>query len=147
MHSNLSYLSKLKPHKNIIIKPAINEVWVYWTYSRICLFDIHADKNQGWKRIEPALLFLAEELSQCALTTTQWNLFAKRNSGKIYRQTTWQCCHSPENNESQVSIVYLDFKFDESNFDLLTQTLVFSAIVELNKLITSEKWWTNFLRQ
>ena len=47
-------------------------------------------------------------------------------------------CHSPKNHERavkiEVSIAYLQFKFDEVQNDYLTQTLVFLAGVELKKI-------------
>ena len=59
MHSKLSYLSELKPHKKIkIIKSALSKVsvWIYWMYNCICVLDISAHDDQGCTGIEPAPL-------------------------------------------------------------------------------------------
>ena len=70
MHSNLNKLSKLKPHKKIIlIKIAVNEVsvWIYRTFSWICVLGINALNGQSCTRTEPALPSSAERQQLSAL--------------------------------------------------------------------------------
>ena len=61
----MSYLSKLKPQKNVNNYQKYARrclVCVYRTYNRIRVLNINNYNDQGCTRFEPALLFPAEEL-------------------------------------------------------------------------------------
>ena len=47
MHSNTSYLSKIKPHKYLTIKSTWTKVPVYWIYSQIFVLEINDHKDPG----------------------------------------------------------------------------------------------------
>ena len=64
-HSNVRYLSKLKPD----LKKIPNRI-----RNRICVLDINDHNNQVCKRIESALSFSAEELKQSALILDYENI-------------------------------------------------------------------------
>ena len=82
MHSNLSYLSKLKPKKIVIIKNEFNE----HTIGFVCLILLPTTTGQHGNRTR--LLSKTDELKQSALTTRLQRLYAKRNSGNyIDRQS------------------------------------------------------------
>ena len=150
MHLKVSYLSKLKASwKIIVIKSVLRETWVWIAYNRICVLDINAQNDQSCTGIEPALQSSTEELNQSALTTSLRGPWASRNSWKHIKGHSYLL----ENHEwavnTRASIVYPQLKFDEIQNNYLTQTLVFSAEIELkkNKLLLEEvKWFIYFKR-
>ena len=77
--SNLSYLSKLKPHKN---QKCAKFVSVYWTYIRISEHVINGHNDQVCEGIEPALLYLAAGLKQSLLTIDPKRHTSVRNKEK-----------------------------------------------------------------
>ena len=82
----MSYFSKLKTDKKIIItKSTLRKasVWVYLAYKRICVLDINEHNKQGCIGLEPVLLFSAEELKQSALIVRARRHFLKWNNEKF----------------------------------------------------------------
>ena len=94
MHSNLSCLSKLEPHKKLGLSKVqsirLLEVsdWVYWGCNRICVLCIIALNDQACTGIELTLRSSAKELNHRAITTWPRRPCAKWNSkGYIDRQS------------------------------------------------------------
>ena len=69
----------------MIIKSALSEVsvWFYWTFNRICGFNINAQNGQGCTGIGPALVYAAEELKRNAVTIWLQRHYSNRNKGNI----------------------------------------------------------------
>ena len=79
-------MNKLKSHKNIIIKSALYEVWIYWTYNRIDVFDIIAHNEQSCTGIEPFLLSSAERLQRSVLAFGATDSLREQKQREIYTQ-------------------------------------------------------------
>ena len=90
MYLSLRYLSKLRPHKKIIvIKFALSEVWVsfYWTYKQICVLNIDAHNDQGCMDV---FLSSVKGLKQSALTTRLLKHSSNTNNWKyIDKRLNW----------------------------------------------------------
>ena len=112
-------------------------------YSRICGLDSNAHNNQSCIGIECALLSSSQRLKQCALAIRIRIHSTNRSNGKCIDR--WQKFHLPENHEwtvkTRVSIVYLQFNFDEMQNDYLIQTPVLFFLPKLSwkKILLLEK--------
>ena len=104
----------------------VSEVWIYWAYNQIYALGINAPNDLGWRGMEPALQSSAQELNRSALTDQIQKLscelnsrmcIERRSSGVITRQTI------KNKVKTQVSIAYIQIKFDEIQNDYLTQKL------------------------
>ena len=77
----MSYLSKLKPHKN---QKRVKQSFKFslLTYNRICVFDITVHKAQGCMGIELDLLPSAAKVKQSALVIKPLRYVSERNNEK-----------------------------------------------------------------
>ena len=78
--------------KIVIIKSIAKKasVRVYGIRSRICVLDIYALNDKGYKGIEPILLSSAEGLKKDGVTIQPRRHFSKQNN---WKQTIKRCYH------------------------------------------------------
>ena len=148
MHSNVSYLSKLKPHKNIKIKSMLSEFWVSWTWNRICVIDISLHKDFGCTGIEPALQSSAKKLKWSALTIRPRKTNAMLNSGKYAdrRSNGIVICHT---------IMYELQKLKHPLYIYISNSLKYKTILYSNNFFYTQtlvffaglSWKKNYLSQ
>ena len=102
------------------------------------MLDINPHINdQDFTEIGSTLLSSADRLKHSVVNTRPRRHFCNRNNGKyVDRRSNSITIGQKIRNKlfkTRVSIVYLQFKFDETQNGYFTQTMVFLAGVELKK--------------